>query len=179
MFVSEDSSAKKTASGKREEKKNRNRKRGGNVLKRKMRRYIPKGYIDTLLLQVNIVEVIREYLPSLCRRYANRDDEWLCLCPFHVERRASFTVTSRRSFFHCFGCGAHGSVLTFLRMYVRLSFFDAIMALARRTDFYPNMWRGSNSFQINLSSISCKSCSASFESFDSGCDRDDISIIPL
>jgi DNA primase len=61
---------------------------------------------------------------------AGRD--WSARCPFHDERSASFTVSPAKQFYHCFGCGAHGSAIRFLMDYDRLEFPDAIEELAAR-----------------------------------------------
>ena len=53
------------------------------------------------------------------------------LCPFHNEKSPSFTVSPTKQFYHCFGCGAHGSSIGFLMEYSGLSFVDAIRDLAQ------------------------------------------------
>ena len=54
----------------------------------------------------------------------------LGLCPFHNEKSPSFTVSPTKQFYHCFGCGAHGSAITFLMEYSGASFPEAVRALA-------------------------------------------------
>ncbi len=63
-------------------------------------------------------------------RKAGRD--WTARCPFHDERSPSFTVSPAKQFYHCFGCGAHGSAIKFLMDYDRLEFVDAVEDLAAR-----------------------------------------------
>jgi DNA primase len=58
--------------------------------------------------------------------------DWSSRCPFHDERSASFTVSQTKQFYHCFGCGAHGSAIGFLMNYDRLEFPDAVEELANR-----------------------------------------------
>jgi len=58
--------------------------------------------------------------------------EYSACCPFHDERSPSFTVSPTKQFYHCFGCGAHGTALSFLMNYDRLEFLDAVEELARR-----------------------------------------------
>src|SRR4029079_1789365 len=88
---------------------------------------IPEQFIDELLARVDIVEVIEQRVPL---RKARRD--WSARCAFHDERSPSFTVTRDKQFYHCFGCGAHGSAITFLMNYDRLEFVDAVEELAAR-----------------------------------------------
>ncbi len=88
---------------------------------------IPEKFIDDLLARIDIVDVIQERLPL---KKAGKD--WSARCPFHDERSASFTVSQNKQFYHCFGCGAHGSAIGFLMNYDRLEFPDAIEELASR-----------------------------------------------
>jgi len=88
---------------------------------------IPERFIDDLLARIDIVDVIQERVPL---KKAGRD--WSARCPFHDERSASFTVSPAKQFYHCFGCGAHGSAIGFLMNYDRLEFPDAIEELAGR-----------------------------------------------
>ena len=88
---------------------------------------IPDQFIDELLTRVDIVDVIEQRVPL---RKAGRD--WSARCPFHDERSPSFTVSPAKQFYHCFGCGAHGSAIKFLMDYDRLEFVDAVEDLAAR-----------------------------------------------
>ena len=87
---------------------------------------IPERFIDELLARVDIVEVIERRVPL---KKAGR--EWTACCPFHNERTPSFYVSPAKLFFHCFGCGAHGSAIKFLMDYERLEFQDAVEELAQ------------------------------------------------
>jgi DNA primase len=91
-----------------------------------MRGRIPDSFIDELLARVDIVDVIERRVPL---KKAGR--EWTACCPFHNERTPSFYVTPAKQFFHCFGCGAHGSAIKFLMDYERLEFPDAVEELAQ------------------------------------------------
>jgi DNA primase len=91
-----------------------------------MRGLIPDSFIDELLARVDIVDVIERRVPL---KKAGR--EWTACCPFHNERTPSFYVSPAKQFFHCFGCGAHGSAVKFLMDYERLEFPDAIEELAQ------------------------------------------------
>ncbi|MGB0133096.1 DNA primase [Dokdonella sp.] len=88
---------------------------------------IPERFIDDLLTRIDIVDVIQE---RVTLKKAGRD--WSARCPFHDERSPSFTVSPAKQFYHCFGCGAHGSAIRFLMDYDRLEFPDAIEELAGR-----------------------------------------------
>ncbi|TAH44791.1 MAG: DNA primase [Gammaproteobacteria bacterium] len=88
---------------------------------------IPERFVDDLLARIDIVDVIQE---RVTLKKAGRD--WSARCPFHDERSASFTVSPAKQFYHCFGCGAHGSAIRFLMDYDRLEFVDAIEELAAR-----------------------------------------------
>jgi len=88
---------------------------------------IPNDFIDTLLERTDIVMLIdaRVSLKKAGREYQAR-------CPFHDEKTPSFTVSPSKQFYHCFGCGAHGSAISFLMEYDRLEFRDAIELLAQQ-----------------------------------------------
>ena len=88
---------------------------------------IPAQFIDELLARIDIVEVIEQRVPL---RKQGRD--WSARCPFHDERSPSFTVSPAKQFYHCFGCGAHGSAIGFLMNYDRMEFPDAVEELAAR-----------------------------------------------
>ncbi|HJP99741.1 MAG TPA: DNA primase [Rhodanobacteraceae bacterium] len=87
---------------------------------------IPERFIDELLARVDIVDVVQQRVPL---KRAGR--EWTACCPFHDERTPSFTVSPAKQFYHCFGCGAHGSAIKFLMDYDRLEFPDAVEELAQ------------------------------------------------
>ena len=87
---------------------------------------IPQQFIDDLMQRVDIVEVIDSRVPL---KKAGR--EYTACCPFHNEKTPSFTVSPNKQFFHCFGCGAHGTALGFLMDYEHLEFVEAVEELAR------------------------------------------------
>ncbi|MBN2885549.1 MAG: DNA primase [Chromatiaceae bacterium] len=88
---------------------------------------IPPDFIDDLLARTDIVEVIGARLPL---RRAGK--EYQARCPFHDEKTPSFTVSPEKQFYHCFGCGAHGSAISFLMEFDRLGFREAVEELAHR-----------------------------------------------
>jgi len=87
---------------------------------------IPNDFIATLLSRVDIVDVIDRYVP-LKKAGAN----YQACCPFHSEKTPSFTVSPTKQFYHCFGCGAHGTAVGFLMEYGGKPFPDAVEELAR------------------------------------------------
>jgi DNA primase len=86
---------------------------------------IPPEFIDQLLSRIDIVEVIDPRVPL---KKAGR--EFHACCPFHTEKTPSFTVSPQKQFYHCFGCGAHGTAIGFLMEYDHLTFVEAIEELA-------------------------------------------------
>ncbi len=86
---------------------------------------IPTQFIDDLLNRVDIVDVINR---RVTLKKAGRD--YQARCPFHDEKTPSFTVSPQKQFYHCFGCGAHGSAIGFLMEYDNLGFVEAVEELA-------------------------------------------------
>jgi DNA primase len=87
---------------------------------------IPRAFIDELLSRVDIVDVVGKSV-TLKKSGSNLQG----LCPFHQEKSPSFSVSETKQFYHCFGCGAHGSAISFLMEYAGLTFTDAIEELAQ------------------------------------------------
>ena len=87
---------------------------------------IPEQFIQELLNRVDIVDVVDKSVP-LKKAGAN----YSACCPFHNEKSPSFTVSPTKQFYHCFGCGAHGTAIGFLMEYAGLSFVEAIHDLAK------------------------------------------------
>jgi DNA primase len=87
---------------------------------------IPESFIQELLNRVDIVDVVDKSVP-LKKAGAN----YSACCPFHNEKSPSFTVSPTKQFYHCFGCGAHGTAIGFLMEYAGLSFVEAINDLAK------------------------------------------------
>lgn len=87
---------------------------------------IPDSFIEELLGRIDIVEIIERRVPL---KKAGR--EFQACCPFHDEKTPSFTVSPQKQFYHCFGCGAHGSAIGFMMNYEGLEFVDAVEELAR------------------------------------------------
>ena len=88
---------------------------------------IPQHFIDELIARADIVEIIGARVPL---KKAGR--EYKACCPFHNEKTPSFWVSPDKQFYHCFGCGKHGTVLGFLMDHDHLAFPEAVEELAAR-----------------------------------------------
>ena len=88
---------------------------------------IPQSFIDELIARIDIVELVGSRVQL---KRAGR--EWKACCPFHAEKTPSFWVSPDKQFYHCFGCGAHGTALGFLMEHDKLPFPDAVEELASR-----------------------------------------------
>jgi len=92
----------------------------------KPKNMIPESFIQELINRVDIYDVINKSVP-LKKAGAN----YSACCPFHNEKSPSFTVSPTKQFYHCFGCGAHGTSIGFLMEYQGLSFVEAVQELAK------------------------------------------------
>jgi len=88
---------------------------------------IPPEFIDALLARTDIVHLINSRVPL---RKAGKD--YQACCPFHDEKTPSFTVSPEKQFYHCFGCGTHGSAIGFLMEYERQGFHEVVEELAQQ-----------------------------------------------
>jgi DNA primase len=87
----------------------------------------PQSFIDDVRLQVDIVQVIQDYVPLRKSGVTYKG-----LCPFHGEKTPSFHVNREKGFFHCFGCGVGGDVFKFVELHEKVGFADAVRMLAQR-----------------------------------------------
>jgi DNA primase len=87
---------------------------------------IPQSFIQELLVRVDIVDVVGRHV-KLRKGGAN----WMGLCPFHGEKSPSFSVSPAKQFYHCFGCGQHGTAIDFLMAFSGYGFVDAVKDLAQ------------------------------------------------
>ena len=87
---------------------------------------IPNDFIQTLLSRVDVVDVVDRYVPL-----KKAGTNFVACCPFHSEKTPSFTVSPTKQFYHCFGCGAHGTAISFLMEFGGKPFPDAVEELAR------------------------------------------------
>ena len=92
---------------------------------REMSGLIPQHFIDDLITRADIVEVLGRRIQL---KKAGR--EFKACCPFHDEKTPSFTVSPAKGFYHCFGCGEHGTALSFLMKYDHMDFVEAVESLA-------------------------------------------------
>jgi DNA primase len=88
---------------------------------------IPQTFIDELIARADIAEIIGSRL-----QLKKQGREYKACCPFHNEKTPSFWVSPEKQFYHCFGCGAHGTIVGFLMQYDKLSYPEAIEELAGR-----------------------------------------------
>jgi len=88
---------------------------------------IPQGTIEQVQAASDIVDVVSSYIPL---KRAGRS--FKACCPFHNEKTPSFFVNPEKQIWHCFGCGAGGSVFTFVMQYERISFPEAVRSLAAK-----------------------------------------------
>jgi DNA primase len=86
---------------------------------------IPQDFIDDLIARADIAELIGRRVQL---KKAGR--EFKACCPFHDEKTPSFTVSPGKGFYHCFGCGAHGTAIGFLMDFDHMSFVEAVESLA-------------------------------------------------
>lgn len=84
-------------------------------------------FIRTLVEKNDLVEVIGSYVKLERRGY----DFWAC-CPFHHEKTPSFHINAADKYYHCFGCGVSGNVITFIKEYENIDFGQAVKLLAER-----------------------------------------------
>jgi DNA primase len=88
---------------------------------------IPQHFIDELISRTDIVELIGTRVPL--KKFGR---EYKACCPFHAEKTPSFCVSPDKQFYHCFGCGKHGTALGFLMDHDHLPFPEAVEELATR-----------------------------------------------
>jgi len=87
---------------------------------------IPESFIEEVLARSDIVDVVGRRVPL-----KKKGKEYAACCPFHQEKTPSFYVSPDKQFYHCFGCGAHGTAIRFLMDYDRMGFRDAVEQLAQ------------------------------------------------
>ncbi|HWI15753.1 MAG TPA: DNA primase [Burkholderiales bacterium] len=87
---------------------------------------IPESFIQELLHRVDVVDVVERFV-----KLKKAGSNYAACCPFHSEKTPSFTVSPAKQFYHCFGCGAHGTAIGFLMEYAGLGFVEAVKDLAQ------------------------------------------------
>ncbi|HIO91390.1 MAG TPA: DNA primase [Leucothrix mucor] len=132
---------------------------------------IPQEFIDGLLARVDVVDIINARVPL-----KKKGREYTACCPFHNEKTPSFTVSTSKQFYHCFGCGEHGNAISFLMEYDHMDYVEAIETLASQLgldvpreggnqapkkriskDLYDLMQDASDYFQLQLKGSSAAS----------------------
>lgn len=93
-----------------------------------MAEHIPKEFLELVLQRTDLISLVDARVP-LRKKTGNN---FFACCPFHNEKTASFSVSQAKQFYYCFGCGAHGNAIDFLIHYDRLSFPEAVEALAKQ-----------------------------------------------
>lgn len=89
--------------------------------------FILQSKIEEVRDAADIVETIGEYI-----QIKKAGKNYTGLCPFHSEKKPSFTVSPHKQLFHCFGCGASGNVISFVMKFESVSFIEAMEILAKR-----------------------------------------------
>ncbi len=84
-------------------------------------------FIEELKFKCDIVSVVSQYVPLV-----KKGNRYFCCCPFHNEKTPSMCVNTQGQFYHCFGCGASGDVITFVMEMESLGYVDAVKLLAER-----------------------------------------------
>ena len=87
--------------------------------------YIPRAFINEVITRCDLVELINARIPL-----QKRGTNYISCCPFHAEKTPSFTVSSTKLLYHCFGCGVSGNAITFLMEHERVSFTEAVEMIA-------------------------------------------------
>ncbi len=93
-----------------------------------MAEHIPKAFLELVLQRTDLIALVDTRIPLRKKTGSN----FFACCPFHNEKTASFSVSQTKQFYYCFGCGAHGNAIDFLINYDRLSFPEAVEALAKQ-----------------------------------------------
>ncbi len=86
---------------------------------------IPPDFIQQLLARVDIVDVVDKHV-----KLKKAGQNYSACCPFHNEKTPSFSVSPQKQFYHCFGCGAHGTAISFLMEYAGMGFRDVVKELS-------------------------------------------------
>jgi DNA primase len=88
---------------------------------------IPTAFIQELVARADVVDIVGRHV-QLKKGGAN----FMGLCPFHGEKSPSFSVSPSKQFYHCFGCGKNGNVISFLMDFSGMGFVDAVKELAQQ-----------------------------------------------
>ena len=115
---------------------------------------LDRAFIDDLLSRIDIVEVIGNSV-----KLKKHGTGYKGLCPFHAENTPSFNVSSAKQFYHCFGCGASGDAIKFLREHDGLTFMEAIEKLAKIANVeIPQLYNAQSNNYKNLINVNNTAC---------------------
>ena len=89
--------------------------------------YIDEEKINDIRNSVNIVDIIKEYVPL-----TSKGKNFFGVCPFHEDHAPSMSVSSDKQIYRCFSCGAAGNVFTFVKDYENVSFLEAVSIVAKK-----------------------------------------------
>jgi len=89
--------------------------------------YYPENLVEEVRQSSDIVDIVSSYV-----KLKKKGSNYWGLCPFHNEKTESFSVTPGKQMYYCFGCGAGGNVITFVKEYENYTFPEAIQFLAKR-----------------------------------------------
>jgi DNA primase len=114
---------------------------------------IPQAFLDDIVARSDIVDVVGARVPL---KKSGR--EFKANCPFHNEKSPSFWVSPDKQFYHCFGCGAHGTVIGFLMQYEKMDFVDAVADLAQRAgmELPPEAFGTRDSASVDLHEVTAR-----------------------
>jgi DNA primase len=112
---------------------------------------ISQNKIDEILTRADLVDIASEYV-----KLKKASTSYIGLCPFHHEKTPSFHISRQKQLYHCFGCGASGNVITFIKNIKNVTFYEALKELANRynieleeTNLLPKYQKNKELFQIN------------------------------
>ncbi|HCA89597.1 MAG TPA: DNA primase [Legionellales bacterium] len=88
---------------------------------------IPASFIDNVLNQTDLVDLIDAHVPL-----KKRGQNYTACCPFHDEKTPSFNVVAHKQYYHCFGCSASGNAISFAMHYLNYTFIEAVKMLAQK-----------------------------------------------
>ena len=91
---------------------------------------LPNGFLEELRARVSLTALVGRKVTWDRRKSQPGKGDWWAPCPFHQEKSASFHVVESQGFYKCFGCGASGDAITFLRETENMSFMEAVQSLA-------------------------------------------------
>lgn len=102
----------------------------------------PTSFIEELKYKCDIVSVISQYVPL-----TKKGSKYFCCCPFHNEKTASMCVNTDGQYYHCFGCGVSGDVITFIMEMESVSYVDAVKILSDKAGMTLPEFKGDGEYR--------------------------------